>query len=138
MLNGICDTVCLYTCSAVLGVKKGGPLCVRPRLSVCLRAFCPAVCALMVVLLQVLQALLTAGALTAAALIRDSEAATGQRGRVQDNNQRFDSLFGRSLAIRFSLPSTIEDSIPSPVDHRRFDSVMLTPPTQYFMRLSPC
>ena len=66
--------------------EEGGPLCVRPRLSVCLRASCPAVCALMVVLLQVLQALLTAGALNAAALIRDSEAATGQRGRVQDNN----------------------------------------------------
>ena len=104
--------MCLYTCSAVLGVKKGGP-CVSAPVSVCpvCVSSCPAVCALMVVLLQVLQALLTAGALTAAALIRDSEAATGQRGRVQDNNWRFDSLSGRSSTILFSLGSTIYYSI---------------------------
>ena len=77
----------VYVSSGAQG-EEGGP-CVSAPVSVCPAvcvSSCPAVCALMVVLLQVLQALLTAGALTAAAFIRDSEAATGQRGRVQDNN----------------------------------------------------
>ena len=45
------------------------------------------------VLLQVLQALPTVGVFTAAALIRDSEAATGQRRRAHHDNQRFDSVW---------------------------------------------
>ena len=79
----------------MMGVKKGVPGVSAPVPVLCLlRPSCPAVCARRMVLLQVLQAPLTAGALTAAALVRDSEAATGQRGRVRHNNRRFVSLSG--------------------------------------------
>ena len=100
--NGICS-VCL--CRYVpQGGGEGGPGVSAPCISVCLKPSCPAVCALMV-LLQVLQA----GASTAAALIRDSEAATGRWGRAHHNNRRFDTLSGhhRQFDYLLSRSSTI-------------------------------